>query len=1238
MAMLGVVSSQAAAVSIQEQGGWFESAYVTWTKTAGLEYNVYVSPASSDSWTKLDNELVREYPSYGRADALGLKAGSYKFKVVPVSDGAEVAADAAVSDAVTVKAHDRSGFAHKQAGSTGIGAYNNDGTLKDNARVLYVWANNAKTVSLDVATNSKGGTATYTGLQQIIYGYQKGDANGSYDKHPLCIRIIGTIKDSDMDKFLSSEEGIQIKGAKTYQKMNITIEGVGNDANIYGFGFLIRNAAMIELRNFGIMLCMDDAVSIDTDNEMIWVHNLDLFYGKPGSAADQVKGDGTIDMKGDSRYLTVSYNHLYDSGKASLCGMKSETGPNWITYHHNWFDHSDSRHPRIRTMSVHVFNNYFDGNAKYGVGAAYQSEAFVENNYFRNCKLPMLSSMQGSDVAGGSKGTFSGEDGGIIKSYGNFVKGAKSVVTYQQDNTEFDCWEATSRNDQVPSTVVAKQGGKTYSNFDTNATIMYSYTPDAADAVPGIVKGQYGAGRMQHGDFKWTFNYSLQDENYAIISELKSAVQGYQSTLIGFFDGQTVNNGGATVTVDAGDGKGLSEEVNESYVPTWGGGGGSITVSAGKYVIGTSQEYFWFNASNEAAYNNYVTAGNFITTDGVFNGTQEITNSKVGSCSDYIGSVRLPAGTSFTAYWKDGIVGANFYVSSNGSQKWKLEKSTDGTTWTEAGTVEGSTGAHPSCMVTATNEESIKYVRITNQASGARDIQGIKIATFDPDADPDADPADEEGDTRSSDATAEFTLGGEEIALPGNAYTLNVAYDADDAAGYQVVVTPAENATIAAVTGATAGEPGVYTIAAPVAGASVTATFRILAENQANTKTYTINIVKAVDPSTLPVTTGEFLYFPDGSKTYNTFFTVSGNTTKDKGTGSYTRNGETYNCNYALKMESSTVVTFTAVKDGTLKVGFTSQGAQTLKLNDEKMTGESYVLTTEVKAGTAYTIKKADVAYVLYIDLVYADGGSGGDDPDDPDDPDTPTIEETAFMATPTETGFDYYWFNEANQDEVNAWIADGTITLTDGTWKDSKGNVTDTQAKSSFKPTTTPQNSDKTIVSEKTGTIEIAKTYQSGEQDGGTLTFYCPNGVKQFKAYMFRTGNYNFHVFKSTDGETFTEFTSDTSTKKGKNEPDWSSFLNTTAPVWVKIQNTSNGGLNVQGVIITYEKEKATVLKGDANGSGDVTISDAVAVVDYILGNAVEGFNFEAADVNNDGQVNITDAVAIVDIILAGK
>ncbi len=55
----------------------------------------------------------------------------------------------------------------------------------------------------------------------------------------------------------------------------------------------------------------------------------------------------------------------------------------------------------------------------------------------------------------------------------------------------------------------------------------------------------------------------------------------------------------------------------------------------------------------------------------------------------------------------------------------------------------------------------------------------------------------------------------------------------------------------------------------------------------------------------------------------------------------------------------------------------------------------------------------------------------------------------------------------------------------------------------------------------------------------------------------------------------------------------------------------------------------------GDANGDGSVTITDAVGVVNKILGNASTDFNDLEADVNQDGKITITDAVGVVNIIL---
>lgn len=543
--MMFITVTSFAALTKQAQGGWYESCWMEFTglSSSYTKYNGYVSADNGGTWTKLDGALIRSYGSYGRVDAVGLKAGSdYKLKVVPVKDGAEVAADAVVSsDKMTVKNYDRSGFAHFNW-SEGVGAYNNDGTLKAGARILYITSETAKTVKLNVVSSSKGAETEFTGLQAIITAYQKG-----LETRPLCIRFIGKITANDMDGFDSSEEGLQIKGRNADSELNMTFEGIGNDAFIYGFGFLVRNSASVEMRNFGVATLMDDGISLDTDNDHIWIHNIDVFYGKQGSG-DHAKGDGAIDVKSDSKHVTVSYCHFWDTGKSTMCGMKSESGPNYITYHHNWFDHSDSRHARVRTMSVHMYNNYFDNIAKYGAGACTGSSVFVEANYFKNCSKPMLISMQGTDTKNGTDEknapTFSGEDGGIIKSFNNAFSGSYTLARYSSTNTvHFDCYEAETRDEQVPSSVKAKKGGATYNNFDIDNSKMYSYTPDAAADVPGIVSSrEWGAGRMQGGDFVFDLS-SEPASDYNVNAALRSAIDNYTSHFVAIIGEENAGSG-----------------------------------------------------------------------------------------------------------------------------------------------------------------------------------------------------------------------------------------------------------------------------------------------------------------------------------------------------------------------------------------------------------------------------------------------------------------------------------------------------------------------------------------------------------------------------------------------------------------------------------------------------------------------------------------------------------------------
>lgn len=527
----GDIDNPAGVIQITEAKGWQESAYLKWAPFEGASsYNVYVDDK------KIDAQLVRQYKSYYRADVLGLKEGTYSVKVVPVNaEGKEIAGANTASNLV-VKSYNREGFAHFKY--AGVGAYNNDGTLKAGAKVLYITAKTAKTVSTTVNT---GKQETITGLQSIIDAYSKGK-----DKTPIAFRIIGKVNLSDLDHISSSAEGLQVKGAM----MNMTFEGVGDDATVYGFGFLLREAESVEFRNFAIMRCLDDAMSLDTKNYHVWIHNMDLFYGKKGSAADQAKGDGTVDIKGDSKYVTVAYNRFWDNGKASMCGMKSETGPNYITYHHNWFDHSDSRMARVRTMSVHMYNNYYQHNDVYGIGATSGSSIFMESNYFDAVKRPIMSSLQGTDAMG--DGTFSGEKGGLIKAYGNVFANKPanfSYIPYAENNTSFDAYEVSDPSEQVPASVKTLVGGTSYDNFDTNPSLMYAYAADKAEDVPSIVEGFYGAGRLNHGDI----DFVIPDETVVTNGHqqpwpaLASLLDAYTSGVVKVFgESNAAGEGGGT--------------------------------------------------------------------------------------------------------------------------------------------------------------------------------------------------------------------------------------------------------------------------------------------------------------------------------------------------------------------------------------------------------------------------------------------------------------------------------------------------------------------------------------------------------------------------------------------------------------------------------------------------------------------------------------------------------------------
>lgn len=535
----GTFTNPEGAVRILEARGWQEMAYIRWEPFAGADdYNVYVKGGQYADYQKIDAQLVRNYGAYGRADIPGLTPGSYAVKIVPVKDGAELAS-ANEATAISVSAFDRNGFAH--FGGCSVGAYENNGTLKKGAQVLYITNDTFNTCAMTLTTSSKGATTLCTGLGEIFKAKQKG-----YDTTPICVRIIGMIDVAKIgtSQLLSDQDGLLLKGNGTDIDFQTTIEGIGEDACLKGFGLGFFDGRGAEVRNLAIMLhgSSNDNLEIK-GTQHIWVHNNDFFYGQQGGG-DHAKGDGSLDTKDECTYATLSYNHFWDCGKCNLCGMKSETVENLLVYHHNWFDHSDSRHPRVRTSTVHLYNNYYDGVAKYGVGATMGCSIFVENNYFRGCVRPMMSSRQGTDATG--EGTFSGEDGGIIKSFNNIFaeKPSKfSYITWQKNPTSFDAYEATARDEQIPSTVVTLAGSTSYNNFDTSAK-MFEYTPDATADVPAIVTGYArGAGRLNHGDIRYAFNNATDDSDYGRLAGLDAVLANYKPTLVGFFSADLNNPG-----------------------------------------------------------------------------------------------------------------------------------------------------------------------------------------------------------------------------------------------------------------------------------------------------------------------------------------------------------------------------------------------------------------------------------------------------------------------------------------------------------------------------------------------------------------------------------------------------------------------------------------------------------------------------------------------------------------------
>ena len=180
----------------------------------------------------------------------------------------------------------------------------------------------------------------------------------------------------------------------------------------------------------------------------------------PGGTDHGGTHDGLLDISHNSNFITISWCHFYNHNKTCLLGYSDnstdEQGNLKTSYHHNWFDNTTQRHPRVRYAECHVFNNYYDGTkggtgmgtTGYGIASTDSADVVVEANYFDSVKAP-------THIGEGNSGP------GDLLSINNRTVNSGPILT---------------------------QGA----TLDPNT--YYSYTPDDPEKIPAMVKKYAGSG------------------------------------------------------------------------------------------------------------------------------------------------------------------------------------------------------------------------------------------------------------------------------------------------------------------------------------------------------------------------------------------------------------------------------------------------------------------------------------------------------------------------------------------------------------------------------------------------------------------------------------------------------------------------------------------------------------------------------------------------------------------------
>lgn len=181
---------------------------------------------------------------------------------------------------------------------------------------------------------------------------------------------------------------------------NKTIVGLGTDARIEGGGFGWNTKTNVIVQNITFEDASDDLLKINNKSKNFWIDHCTFSDGDGTYAGSH---DGMLDVTRGSEYVTISYNRFFNHDKNILLGHSdSETGDTIqkVTLHHNWFDGTNQRNPRVRYGTVHCYNNFYVANSIYSIASATNAKVLVENCYFKNCPIPLQVGVPGFSPEG----------------------------------------------------------------------------------------------------------------------------------------------------------------------------------------------------------------------------------------------------------------------------------------------------------------------------------------------------------------------------------------------------------------------------------------------------------------------------------------------------------------------------------------------------------------------------------------------------------------------------------------------------------------------------------------------------------------------------------------------------------------------------------------------------------------------------------------------------------------------